>query len=113
MLTVGILGEDLVRYLRGVANTNGVDGTDPDDVFLLWFDSIVNLELELLDGSVVDSQPLELRTGLSHLHVVSGDWAAAVFDWRLPGDVDVLPAGVGDGHFHRRGWNAWRQKMSE
>lgn len=99
MLTVGILGEDLVGDLGGIANANRVDGTNSDDVFLLWFDSIVNPELELLDGSVVDPEPLQLRAGLCHLNVVAGDRAATILGWRLPGDVDVLPAGIRDGHF--------------
>lgn len=106
MLTVGILGEDFVRDLRGIAHTNRVYGTDPDDVLLLWFDSVINPELELLDGPVVDPEPLQFRTGLGHLHMVPGDGAATVFGRRLPGDVDVLPAGVGDGDFQRRRWSA-------
>lgn len=112
MLTVRILGEDLVRDIRGIANANRVDGTDPDDVLLFWFDSIVNPELKLLDGSVVDPEPLELRTGLGHLHMVACDRAAAVFGRRLPGDVDVLPAGIGGGHFQRRRWSTWREMRS-
>lgn len=114
MLTVRIFGEDLVGNLRGITNTNRVDGTDPDDVFFLWFDSIINLKVELLDGSAVDPEPLQLRTGLSHFHMVTSDWAAAIFGRRLPGDIDVLPAGVWDFHLQWRGWSAWRKrKMSE
>lgn len=110
MLTIGILGEDFVRDLGGVAHTDGVDGTDPDDVLLLWFDSILDSEVELFDGPVVDSEPLELRTGLGHLHVVAGDWGAAILGRRLPCDIDMLSAGVGAGHFQGRRWSAWKQR---
>lgn len=110
MLTVGILGEDLVGDLGRITHANRVDGTDSDDILFLRFDSVINPECQLLNGPVVDPEPLQLRTSLGHLHVVACDWAATVFGWRLPGDVDVLPASVGDGHFQRRRWSAWREK---
>ncbi len=112
MLTVWILGEDFFRNLRGIADPSRVDSTHPDDILLLWFDTIINPELKLLDGSVVDSQPLQLRTGLCHLHMVASDRAAAILDWRLPGDIDVLSAGVRDSHFLRRRWSTWREKRT-
>lgn len=110
MLTVWILGGNLVRHFRGIADAHRVDGTNPDDILLLWFDTIVNPELQLFDGSIVDPEPLELWTSLRHLNVVAGDGAAAVLGWRLPGDIDVLPAGVGDGHLQRRRWSTWKEK---
>lgn len=110
LLTVWIFGEDLVRDFGWIADANGVDGTNSDDVLLLWFDSIVDPEVELFDGSVVDPEPFQFRTGLCHLHVVTGDRAAAVLHWRLPGNVDVHPAGVGHSHLERRRWSTWREE---
>lgn len=110
MLTVGILGEDLVGDVGGIANTNRVDGTNSDDVLLLWFDSIINPKLKLFDGSVVDPQPLELWAGLSHFNMVASDRAATILGWRLPGDVDVLPAGIRNGQLKRRRWSTWREE---
>lgn len=110
MLTVWILGKDLVGDLGRIANANSINCTDPDDILFLWFDSIINLELWLFDRPAIDPQPLQLRTGLCHLHMVAGDWAATVFGWRLPGDVDVLSAGVRDSHLQRRRWSTWRER---
>lgn len=112
MLTVRILGEDLVRDLRGVANANRVYGANSDDILLLWFYSIFYPELELLDGSAVDPKPFQLRTGLGHLNVVAGDRAATILSWRLPGDINVLPASIRDGHFKRRRWSTWGERKS-
>ena len=111
ILTVWIFGRDLVGDLRWITSTDRVDGTNSDDVLLLGFDSIVNPERELLDGSAVDPEPFQLRPGLGHLHVVAGDRGAAVFGRRLPGDIDVLPAGVRDSDFKRRRRGTWRDKM--
>lgn len=113
MLTVGVLGGDLVRHLRGIANTDSIDGAYPDDILLLWFDSIINPEFKLFDGSVIDSEPLQLRTGLSHLNMVAGDWRATIFGRGIPGNIDVLSACIRDLHLEGRRWRALRKnKMS-
>lgn len=112
MLTVGILGEDLVGDLGGVANANRVDGANSDDILLLWFYSIFYPEFEFLDGSAVDPKPFQFWTGLGHLNMIPSDWAATILGWRLPGDIDVLPASIRDGHFKRRRWSTWGERKS-
>lgn len=109
VLTVWILGRNLVGDLRGITDSNRVNGTNPYNIIFLWFDSVINPELQLFNGSVVDPEPLQLWASLCHLNMVASYCTAPIFGWRFPGDVDVLSAGVNNSQFKRRRWGTWRE----
>lgn len=104
LLTVRVLGIDLLRDIRWLTNSNRVYGTDSQDVLFLWDDALLCFVFELLDWARVDSHPL-LSTSLTELDMVASYRAAASSLWWSPSNTQMLSAGFSDVELNwRRGY---------
>lgn len=109
LLTVRVLGIDLLRDIRWLTNSNRVYGTDSQDVLFLWDDALLCFVFELLDWARVDSHPL-LSTSLTELDMVASYRAAASSLWWSPSNTQMVPAGFSDMKLNwRRGCTYKRQ----
>lgn len=111
LLTVRVLGIDLLRDIRWLTNSNRVDGTDSQDILFLWLDAFLCFVFELLDWASVDSHPL-LSFSLSELNMVSCDGATSILQWYLPGNVDMLSTGTNYDQVNRRRWWTWEEEKT-
>lgn len=107
VLTVRVCSKDVLRDVRRLTDSDGIDGSHSQDVLLLGDDALLNAVLQLLHWTGVDPHPF-LCSSLAHLNVVAGDGAAAVPLRRFPGNGQEVPAG--SSHMQFNGWrrDTWK-----
>lgn len=109
VLTVWVFGNHVFRDFRWLADTNGIDSSHSQNVFLVRNNTFLNLEFQVFYWARINSHPF-LSAYWTHFNMVSYNRTSTILLWGLPSNVNVLSPSISymqvKGRW-RRTWKKW------